>query len=145
MMFGTNATLKLDHGDGETLHVVKGSPWLTIQGEGPYAGHPAVFVRLHGCHLRCTFCDTNFDDPDDPVYRVPDLVAEINNLATATTKLVVITGGEPTRQNILPLCRDLAFCGFKVQIETAGTYWIDGIENYADIVCSPKTPSIHPK
>lgn len=144
-MFGTNNILKKDHGDGETLHLVKGSPFLTIQGEGPYTGHPAVFVRLHGCHLRCTFCDTDFDATDDPIWNRVNLVSRITDRKNENAKLVVITGGEPMRQNLLPLCWDLAeVYGFRIQIETAGTFWIEGIEKFADIVCSPKTPSIHP-
>jgi organic radical activating enzyme len=141
-MFGKNTIEKLDHGDGETLRVVSGSPFLTIQGEGPYSGQSAVFIRLHGCHLRCIFCDTNFDNPDDPVWAVGDLVRKAMTIRKHA-RLAVITGGEPMRQNIVPLCCALNACGFKVQIETAGTYWLDGIETVADIVCSPKTPTIH--
>jgi organic radical activating enzyme len=138
--------MKKDHGDGKRVHIVKGSPFLTIQGEGPYTGNAAVFVRLHGCHLRCTFCDTEFDDPDDPTVSIFTLTHDIHRAAAVTaspTRLVVITGGEPMRQNILLLCRHLKAYGFVVQIETAGTFWIDGIEKYAEIVCSPKTPIIH--
>jgi 7-carboxy-7-deazaguanine synthase len=142
-MFGKNSLMKKDHGNGESLHVVKGSPWLTIQGEGPYSGHPAVFVRLHGCHLRCIFCDTDFDATDDPIMTRDDLLHRIWDIRGAA-RLVVITGGEPLRQNILPLCRDLKMAGFRVQIETAGTFWIDGLEQAVEIVCSPKTPTIHP-
>jgi 7-carboxy-7-deazaguanine synthase len=143
MMFGKNRIEKQEHSDGKHLRIVKGSPWLTIQGEGPYAGRAAVFIRLHGCNLACTWCDTNFDDPDNPVIRIDtilDLVCINRGLAT----LVVITGGEPMRQNILPLCEMLTTAGFQVQIETAGTLWIPGIEQHSNIVCSPKTPTIHP-
>lgn len=144
-MFGKNNIEKLDQGDGLSLHVVKGSPFLTLQGEGPFAGHPAVFIRLHGCHLRCYFCDTDFDSPTDPLWNTNDLIMstlEIHDKA----ELVVITGGEPMRQNILPLCRGLVNLGLKVQIETAGTFWVDGLDqlNNVFIVCSPKTPTIHP-
>lgn len=143
-MFGKNKISKVDHGDGLALHVVKGSPFLTLQGEGPYAGYPAVFVRLHGCHLRCYFCDTDFDSPTDPLWNTGDLVLEVLNVHQKA-ELVVITGGEPMRQNILPLCKGLHNLGLKVQIETAGTFWIDGIQDHAEIVCSPKTPFIHQK
>lgn len=146
-MFGQNEKLKVDNeGDGQTLRIVKGSPFLTIQGEGPYAGEPAVFIRLHGCNLACTFCDTQFSDPNDPVCSIEEIV-----LAAALEKqrrdvqLVVITGGEPLRQNIKPLCKLLCDHFVITQIETAGTCWVPGIEQWADIVCSPKTPTIHPK
>lgn len=142
-MFGTNAITKQKLGDGQTLHIVKGSPWLTLQGEGPYSGRAAVFLRLHGCNLACTFCDTNFSDPDDPVVEISEL-ARLVELRRGKAELVVITGGEPMIQQILPLCRELLLRGFMVQIETAGTVWIEGIECLAKIICSPKTPAIHP-
>jgi 7-carboxy-7-deazaguanine synthase len=124
--------------------VVNGSPFLTIQGEGPYAGYPAVFVRLHGCHLRCTFCDTEFDNPADKEVDTEWLVRAIKGMC-GPARLVVITGGEPMRQNILPLCQELFNYGFNVQIETAGTFWVEGLDLMmgVDIVCSPKTPTIH--
>lgn len=144
-MFGKNQILKKDHGTGEILHVVKESPFLTIQGEGPYVGHPAIFIRLHGCHLRCTFCDTDFDALDDPTWTRAGLISRcMNSDFRKSARLVVITGGEPMRQNIVPLCRDLKMAGFKIQIETAGTFWLPGIEQLAEIVCSPKTPTVHP-
>jgi organic radical activating enzyme len=143
-MFGQNRIERIQHDDGMELRVVKGSPFLTIQGEGPYLGHPAVFVRLHGCHLRCVFCDTAFDDDDDPTWIMYELAREVYRIKQKA-RLVVITGGEPMRQNILPLCRQLRGNGFTIQIETAGTFWLDGIEKYTEIVCSPKTPTIHDK
>ncbi len=141
-MFGQNPIAPIiNKDDGLTLHVVKGSPFSTIQGEGPYAGHPATFIRLHGCNLRCTFCDTQFSEPDDPTVLIAGLVKEcLHN----KNQLVVITGGEPLRQNILPLCTELFNLGFVVQVETAGTLWIDGLQNVTKIVVSPKTPTIHP-
>jgi len=142
-MYGKNKIEKLSQGDGKKIRVVSGSPFLTLQGEGPYSGHSAVFVRLHGCHLRCTFCDTEFDSPNDPEVNVFDLVQQVMVTRGRFTRLVVITGGEPMRQNILPLCTRLHDLGFTVQIETAGTFWISGIETVAEIVCSPKTPTIH--
>lgn len=145
-MFGSNPIKKADHGDGLTLQVVKGSPFLTLQGEGPFSGHPAVFIRLHGCNLKCYFCDTNFSDPDDPIWQTRDLVNATDQLASQhKIKLIVITGGEPLRLNIIPLCHALHTLNYKVQIETAGTLWLPGIQYWAEIVCSPKTPTIHPE
>lgn len=141
-MFGNNRILPRVRDNGERLHIVKGSPFLTIQGEGPYAGRAAVFIRLYGCNLRCWFCDTDFDDPSSPEVDVSALVSEVLEMCGAA-RLAVITGGEPMRQNIEPLCRMLFSLGFLVQIETAGTLWVDGIGQFADIVCSPKTPAIN--
>lgn len=55
-MFGQNPVEKLDQSDGSTLRVVDGKPFFTIQGEGPFSGERATFVRLWGCNLRCWFC-----------------------------------------------------------------------------------------
>jgi len=141
-MFGKNPILKQDLTNGNVLHVCNGSPFYTIQGEGPFAGHPAVFIRLHGCMLRCTFCDTNFSDPTDKRIRFETLADEARRVG-GHAGLAVLTGGEPMRQNIIPLITALIMRGFKVQIETAGVYWIDGINHLATIICSPKTPQIH--
>lgn len=140
-MFGNNKVTHLSHGSGQLLRVVKGSPFLTIQGEGPYAGRAAVFVRLHGCNLRCWFCDTIFDNDSDPTISLDNLVERIF-FVRGNARLVVITGGEPMLQNIYPLCNRLRELQFLVQIETAGTVWVDKIEDVAKIVVSPKTPSI---
>lgn len=154
-MFGKNTVMKQDLGVSSALRVVEGSPFYTIQGEGPFMGHPAVFIRLHGCNLRCWFCDTEFSNPSDPTINTVRLARVAYDMAKfeahGPCSLIVITGGEPFRQNILPLCQMLLKQGMIVQIETAGTLWIDGIDellgvqygNRFHIVCSPKTPTIH--
>lgn len=120
----------------------------TIQGEGPDAGLPAVFVRLSRCNLRCFWCDTNFED--GTWYMPDDLYKHIHNIRSPGCNLVVITGGEPLLQNVLPLVEALNFDGIHVSIETAGTMWLEGLEkkfnsayrNDNKLVCSPKTPKI---
>lgn len=140
-MFGHNPIEPIvNKTDGDKLRIVRGSPFVTIQGEGPYLGHRATFLRLHGCNLRCTFCDTEFSDTSDPTINTDYLIEHICDLPP---RLVVVTGGEPLRQNILPLCDGLRSRGLKVQIETAGTLWIDGLENVAEVIVSPKTPVIN--
>lgn len=118
--------------------------FYTIQGEGPFSGMPAVFVRLTGCPLRCHFCDTVWDDDNDPRRALPDLVKEIVELAKPMQrKLVVITGGEPLRQDLGPLVRVLAeFHDMTVQVETSGLYWQECL-HLTTIVCSPKTKAVH--
>jgi 7-carboxy-7-deazaguanine synthase len=158
-MFGKNPIMKQELTDGRALRVVEGSPFYTIQGEGPFAGHPSVFVRLHGCNLRCWFCDTEFSNPADPTLSVVRLARETYDVARmhggkfrkAPARLVVLTGGEPLRQNIIPLVDLLMTNGYDVQIETAGSLWIDGLEQFFEmrwgrhfhIVCSPKTGKVH--
>lgn len=127
-------------------HLVVHSIFHTIQGEGPFAGQPAVFVRLAGCNLQCPLCDTEYTAQRTPLN--PSTIVEYVQLAPLhRTPLVVITGGEPFRQPIAGLCRALLSAGHTVQIETNGTLYRDdlpyGHENL-HIVCSPKTQRVHP-
>lgn len=132
-MFGNNPKLPPEKTSGEILKVH--SVFLTIQGEGPYSGWHAVFIRLAGCNLACTFCDTDFDEYSE--YKVPDLVNKAVELSEGDAKLVVITGGEPFRQKVGLLCESLIKNGFEIQIETNGTLY-NPIPDRVKIVCSPK-------
>lgn len=140
-MFGNNPVRSQVLDPSGKLNVIE--VFYTIQGEGPYAGMPSVFVRLAGCNLRCHFCDTNFEEGAH-LMEVSDLVADIKLKAKGKTKLVVITGGEPLIQNIVPLCKALVADSFRIQIETAGTIWVPELENVPlMLVCSPKTGKVH--
>lgn len=152
-MFGTNQLRKQEKSDGTMLYIQ--SIFSTIQGEGPFSGEPAIFLRLSGCNLRCMFCDTDFESKRREM-NYKEIVAEIVQQSVEgkqrKTKLVVITGGEPMIQNIFPLVQRLVSpaMGYKVQIETAGTVWVDKLEEFVcsgvlTIVCSPKTGKVHPK
>jgi 7-carboxy-7-deazaguanine synthase len=132
-MRGKNPIRKPLKHDGSQLEVKHIFP--TLQGEGPYVGVPAVFIRLGGCNLACTFCDTDFEN--FTTMSVQQILQRVRDLAGQARRLVVITGGEPLRQNIAPLCEALLEAGFKVQIETNGTLWRELPEG-VDIVCSPK-------
>jgi 7-carboxy-7-deazaguanine synthase len=119
----------------DTLTLEVNSIFDTIQGEGPFAGSPATFVRLAGCNLACTWCDTEYTT------RTTMYVTDV--VARCSKRLVVITGGEPLRQSIAPLCVALKHAGHAVQIETNGTIFRqDVIDSGAVIVISPKTQSI---
>lgn len=145
-MFGNNERLKpVTNGDGSVLRVVARSPFFTIQGEGPFAGMPAAFIRLHGCHLACYFCDTKFDDPNDPGI-TPAAIARMARDASGDCTLAVITGGEPTRQPLGLLVNALWEVGFStVQIETAGSFWQECFSlPFVHLVVSPKTTFVHP-
>ena len=124
------------------------SIFYTIQGEGPFAGSPAVFVRLAGCNLQCPMCDTEYTSRQKMGW--PQVIETVQNESYFTTDkkgLVVITGGEPFRQNLYPLVSNLLIHGFKVQIETNGTLYCDLPFDHPDltIVCSPKAGAINKK
>lgn len=131
-MRGKNPKRGIQNGSGDELAVKH--IFATIQGEGPHAGVPAVFVRLGGCNLACDFCDTDFEDFSSMM--LVDILARVNTLAGAR-KLVVITGGEPLRQPLMPLCEALLDAGYRVQVETNGTLFRE-LPRDVDIVCSPK-------
>jgi organic radical activating enzyme len=139
-MFGKNKVLGPVRSQGWTGKYWVQEVFKTIQGEGPWAGWPATFVRLAGCNLACHFCDTDFESGTEHMD-----AEQITSVArVGGTRRVVITGGEPLRQPIWPLVKSLRASGIEVQIETAGTLW-EELPNYMPppvLVCSPKTASI---
>ncbi len=157
-MFGKNPIRKIDQKPEDGKLAIQ-EIFYTIQGEGPFTGCPAVFIRLAGCHLACTFCDTEFETGISNRMSVYEVVARAVGAAAggsgldATTGLgrilVVLTGGEPLRQSCGPLIHALNDVGFKhTQIETAGNLWDPRLANYltdqtCSLVCSPKTPQVH--
>ncbi len=132
-MRGTNPIRPPVRGDGLTLEVQH--IFATIQGEGMYAGWPAIFIRLGGCNLACTFCDTEFESFQ--AISLDNILDKVYLLAGDVYRLAVITGGEPLRQPIMPLCERLLEKGLQVQIETNGTLYRPLPEG-VDIICSPK-------
>jgi 7-carboxy-7-deazaguanine synthase len=104
--------------------------FASIQGEGISAGVPSVFVRLAECNLKCDFCDTRYtwdwtqyDKTKETAEVTEDSVlARVLELAGATTRNVVITGGEPMLQqhHLVEIIRSLRDRGFDVEIETNG-------------------------
>lgn len=151
-MLNTQAAIPQREVDPERIAVFKIFP--TIQGEGPYTGRPATFIRLYGCNLQCPWCDTDYTSqltnmtPDSIVESIKELNPLFRDyrFPNRGKPLVVITGGEPFRQNLSFLTRVLADYGADVQIETNGTLDCDGISAFRTlIVCSPKAPKVAPK
>jgi organic radical activating enzyme len=147
-MFGNNPIRKQDLSSPSQLWIQEVFP--TIQGEGPFAGQGAIFVRLGGCNLKCYWCDTDFESSTWHPH-VDELINSITNAEEhCKTDLVVLTGGEPFRQDISKLVHELKGLHYRVQIETNGIAWIDGFERFlidgrCTIVCSPKTGRVHEK
>lgn len=121
------------------------SVFRTIQGEGPFTGYPAIFIRLAGCNLQCPGCDTEYTQ-DRKRLTLEQIYDILVSDECKGPRLVVITGGEPFRQNISPLANVLVKAGFIVQVESNGT--LPPNKNLSDdvvIVCSPKTGSVNGK
>lgn len=128
------------------------SVFYTIQGEGPFCGQPAVFVRLWGCNLQCPGCDTEYTSIRETLS--PAVLADIVSARNRAATLVVITGGEPLRQNLTPFVLQLLKTGYRVQIETNGTLplpqplegWVSrNVEDKVScfVVCSPKAGKVN--
>lgn len=126
--------------EGYSLDVV--DVFKTIQGEGPFAGVPAVFVRTAGCNLQCPACDTNYTA--NRFHADIDFLQRYIGILTTRSciDLVVITGGEPFRQPLGLFVEALIIKGYRVQIETNGTIYhgdFDHVRHSAlSVVCSPK-------
>lgn len=122
------------------------STFYTIQGEGPFAGRPAVFIRLAGCNLQCPGCDTEYTS-QRKLKTPAEIYEDICWLLPQNFQvepIVVITGGEPFRQNLEPLILKLADNNLTVQIETNGGLEIPlEVAMRATVVCSPKTSLIN--
>jgi 7-carboxy-7-deazaguanine synthase len=95
--------------------------FFSIQGEGPTAGAPAVFIRLQGCSVGCAWCDTKYSW--DPRGGHPaDVEALVGEALGHPCRRVVITGGEPLESSLFaPLARALVERAFCVEVETSGT------------------------
>ncbi len=103
-----------------TLRIAEVFP--SVQGEGLRQGEPTLFVRLAGCNLRCSFCDTKYARTGGEMRTRDSVVAEVRRIRLDfPADWVCLTGGEPLLQDISGLVRDLKKEGLKVQVETNGT------------------------
>lgn len=118
----SQAPEKVIHGNGGSMLDVH-SIFYTLQGEGPFSGNPSVFIRLAGCNLQCPLCDTDYTKGRQ-LQTVATLLANVRKAFPESNRfgrrLVVITGGEPFRQNLSALIDGLMDESYCVQIETNG-------------------------
>jgi len=128
----------------------------TIQGEGSFTGQPSIFIRLQGCPVACSWCDTKHTwavELSDEVSQKTMLtkVEETSQWAAMTVeqvlelvkdkgfqaKHIVITGGEPCMVDLTPLCNAFEPLGYSTQVETSGTFDIN-VSAKCWVTVSPK-------
>jgi 7-carboxy-7-deazaguanine synthase len=119
----------------------------SIQGEGTRAGLPCIFVRLTGCNLRCTWCDTAYAFHGGQKMTVEEVFERVESLsgrtdgAPAKIPLVELTGGEPLLQKeIYPLAEKLLAVGYTVMIETSGERFIGELPKEVIRIVDVKCP-----
>ncbi len=115
--------------------------FLSIQGESSYTGFLCFFIRLNGCNLNCSYCDTKYANSieNSTIKTISEIIDEAISL---NPPLVEITGGEPLcQQNTVFLCESLIENGFKVLLETNGSISIKNIPKNVIKILDCKTPS----
>ena len=112
--------------------------FLSLQGEGRHSGLPCTFIRLTGCALRCTWCDTEYAFYGGQWKSFDEILGFIEGNGA---ELVQITGGEPLHQKaVWPLIAEIVARGYRPLIETSGAVSIAGLDPKAHIVLDIKTP-----
>lgn len=118
----------------------------SIQGEGLRQGEATLFLRLSGCNLRCSFCDTKYAWKKGRGYTVEKIIEKIKELkARFPSRWVCLTGGEPLLQDIGPLVKGLKKEGFKIQLETNAVLYRNLPVNWYSISPKPEKYFFQPQ
>ena len=113
--------------------------FYSLQGETSRVGLPTVFVRLTGCPMRCTYCDTAYAFSGGETMTLAAILAEV---ARYPARYVTVTGGEPMAQkDCLPLLRALCDKGYDVSLETGGALDISAVDARVIKILDIKTPA----
>lgn len=154
-MFGMNEIVgKKYFNNAQPEQLLVTSRFYTLQGEGPYRGHPAYFIRLTKCNLACSFCDTYFDSGSwktfdelleeskfviSEFYAKRDMVTPDWALEFPRNIVLVITGGEPSlQQNLAPFLHKASRYFKNTQIESNGINVLEDMPQSTTLVVSPK-------
>lgn len=154
-MFGLNEIVgKSFFKNAKEKELLVASRFFTLQGEGPYRGHPAYFIRLAKCNLACSFCDTYFDSGDwrsfdslleEAATVIADFFQKRNLPLPAWAKdyprkiVLVITGGEPSLQHHLSaFLKEASPYFLHTQIESNGISVLPDLPESTTLVVSPK-------
>ena len=113
--------------------------FYSIQGESIHSGRPCIFVRLTGCNLRCSYCDTRYAYEQGVNMEITEI---INRIAAHRCRLVEITGGEPLLQSQTPiLIYRLLENGYEVMLETNGSLDISSVDGRCIKIVDIKCPT----
>ena len=112
--------------------------FYSLQGETRTAGWPTIFIRLTGCPLRCTYCDTEYAFQGGEWMEIESIIENIQQYGTS---YVTVTGGEPLAQkNCLSLLSRLCDLNYEVSLETSGAISIKEVDTRVSRVVDVKTP-----
>ena len=113
--------------------------FYSIQGETSRSGFPTTFVRLTGCPLRCSYCDTEYAFKNGSKMSFNEIGSAIRK---NDSKYVTVTGGEPLSQkDVIPFLRYLCDMNYSVSIETSNAYDISAIDSRVSVILDVKTPA----
>ena len=113
--------------------------FYSIQGESSRSGIPTIFIRLTGCPLRCSYCDTDYAFTEGRKYTFDKILDEIKKYKT---NYITVTGGEPLSQtNTISLLKDICDKGYSVSLETSNGVLINNVDKRVSVILDIKTPS----
>jgi len=113
--------------------------YYSIQGESSFAGRPCVFIRLAGCDLRCSYCDTGYAFHDGEEKSIPEI---LDTVASYPVRLALVTGGEPMLQeSVYELFRKLLERDYTVLLETGGHVLLSDVDSRVHKIVDFKCPS----
>jgi 7-carboxy-7-deazaguanine synthase len=114
--------------------------YKSVQGESSFAGRPCIFVRLAGCNLRCSWCDSEYTFKGGYKLSEDEIVAEVKKLAPV--KLIEFTGGEPLLQEreLVRLMQRLLDDGYELMIETSGERPVENVPKAVHKIIDVKCP-----
>ena len=114
--------------------------FYSLQGESSYSGLPCIFVRLAGCNLRCSWCDTSYSHAKGTEMSPEAILQQIQSYPA---RLVEFTGGEPLLQKaaLLPLFATLHSEGYTILLETNGSIALQGLPDYVTAIVDIKCPA----
>jgi 7-carboxy-7-deazaguanine synthase len=111
----------------------------SIQGESTHAGRPCAFIRLTGCPMRCTWCDSEYTFTGGEHISIDDVMAQVRDF---DCRLVEVTGGEPLAQReAFDLIGRLCDAGYEVLIETGGYISTEDLDRRAKVILDVKCPA----